>query len=78
MRAESSLLYPNHESRNNGLRSPEETQRTINALLAELTRQKQSIQDAQEQIIGLGAALDEALRRISALETENARLREAR
>lgn len=76
--AESSLLYPNYESRNNGLRSPEETQRTINALLAELTRQKQSIQDAQEQINGLGAALDDALGKIAALEAENARLREAR
>lgn len=76
--AESSLLYPNHESRNNGLRSHEETQRTINALLAELTRQKQSIQDAQEQINGLGAALDDALGKIAALEAENARLREAR
>jgi len=36
MRAESSLLYPNHESDNNGLRSPEETQRILDLLLAEV------------------------------------------
>lgn len=37
MTAESSLLYQNHESDNNGLRSPKETQRTIDLLLAEVT-----------------------------------------
>lgn len=35
--ADSSLLYPNQDCRNNGLRSPEETQRTIDLLLAEVT-----------------------------------------
>lgn len=65
-----------------GLRSPEETQRTIDFLLAELTRQQERLDatriDLHEQIHGMGAALDEAFDRIRALEAENARLREAR
>ena len=43
MQAESSLLYPKHESRNNGLRSPEETQRTIDLLLAEVAKLQEQL-----------------------------------
>ena len=43
MQAESSLLYPKSESRNSGFRSPEETQQTINFLLAELAKQQERI-----------------------------------
>lgn len=53
MRAESSLLYPNHESRNNGLRSPEETQRTVDLLLAELARAQKRADDLEEALDGL-------------------------
>ena len=35
--ADSSLVYRKTESRNSGFRSPEETQRTIDLLLAEVT-----------------------------------------
>lgn len=72
-------------ARKNCLRSEIETQRTIDFLLAQLTRQQDrldatrlDLEDAHEQIIGLGAALDDALGRIAALEAEDARLREAR
>ena len=65
-----------------GFRDEAETQRTIDFLLAELTRQQDRFDatrlDLQEQIHGMGAALDEAFDRISALEAENARLREVR
>lgn len=63
MRAESSLLYPNHESDNNGLRSPEETHRTINFLLSELVKLqerndllRQDIQQAHDRISEIEAA----------------------
>lgn len=63
MRAESSLLYQNHESDNNGLRSLEETHRTINFLLSELVKLqerndllRQDIQQAHDRISEIEAA----------------------
>lgn len=63
MQAESSLLYQNHESDNNGLRSPEETHRTINFMLSELVKLqerndllRQDIQEAHDRISEIEAA----------------------
>lgn len=62
MRAESSLLYPNHESDNNGLRSPEETQRTINFLLAEQVK----LQARVDKLNGINAGLVERIADVEA------------
>ena len=51
--ADSSLLYPKSESRNSGFRSPEETQRTIDLLLAELARAQKRADDLEEALDGL-------------------------
>lgn len=51
--ADSSLLYPKSESRNSGFRSPEETQRTVDLLLAELARAQKRADDLEEALDGL-------------------------
>ena len=90
--ADSSLLYPKSESRNSGFRSPEETQRTIDFLLAELTRQQDrfdatrlDLEDAREEVAAMKAGnrdlehrFELLVKEVLALKAENARLREAR
>lgn len=55
--ADSSLLYPKSESRNSGFRSPEETQRTIDFLLAELAKQQERV----DNLNGINAGLVERM-----------------
>lgn len=92
MTAESSLLYPKSESRNSGFRSHEETQRTIDFLLAELTRQQDrfdatrlDLEDTREEMAAMKAdnrdlehRFELLVKEVLALKAENARLREAR
>lgn len=55
--ADSSLVYPKTESRNSGFRSPEETQRTINHLLAELVKVQARNDKLNEVNAGLGGRI---------------------
>lgn len=48
--AETDLLYPNCVCRNSGLRPPEETDRTINLLLAELAKVQKRADDLEQAL----------------------------
>lgn len=48
--ADSSLIYPKTESRNSGFRSPEETQRTIDLLLAEVVKRRARVDVLEAEV----------------------------